>query len=404
MSFKSKMKYIVLVPDGMADEPVDQLGGKTPLEAADTPNMDFMAVNGLSAMVQTIPDGLPPGSDIGNLALMGYDPKVNFSGRAPLEAASLGIEIKNDEVAFRCNLITEENGTMVDYSAGHIPTDEAKVLIEYLQRAISWPDVQFYPGKSYRHLMVVKTIGVEKMLQVKTVPPHDILNQPINDYLPHGPQSDILLSLMEKSKKILSDHQVNKVRLDLRERAANMIWLWGQGSRPNLPLFKDLYGLNGSVISAVDLVKGIGSLAGLKVINVAGANGYYDTNYIGKAASALESLKNNDFVYVHVEAPDEAGHNGDYEAKLKCIERFDDLVVGAVRKYLQNNIQVRVVISPDHPTPVAKRTHTSNPVPFVMYGQGIDSNGTKIYSETEAGKKGIKFHSGQEMIKFFFKS
>jgi len=397
------MKYIVLVPDGVADEPVSQLGGKTPLQAAQTPNMDFLAAHGLSALVQTIPDGMPPGSDIGNLSLMGYDPKINFSGRAPLEAASLGIKIKNDEVAFRCNLITEQNGLMDDYSAGHISTEEAQVLIEYLQRVIDWPDVRFYPGKSYRHLMVFKTINVNGLLNVKTVPPHDILNKPIEEYLPKGPQSDILLKLMEKSKKILSEHQVNNVRLDLKEKPANMIWLWGQGSRPNLPLFKTRYGLSGSVISAVDLVNGIGSLAGLEIIHVPGANGYYDTNYKGKAEYALRSLNTHDFVYVHVEATDEAGHNGDYKAKCECIERFDDLVVGAVRKYLKNNHSVRVLVTPDHPTPIVKRTHTSDPVPFVMYGPGIESNGTKLYSEQEAGVKGIKFHSGEEMMQFFLK-
>ncbi len=397
------MKYIVLVPDGMADEPIDQLGGKTPLEAAKTPNMDLLASNGLSALVQTIPDGMPPGSDIGNLSLMGYDPKANFTGRAPLEAASLGVKINDDEVAFRCNLITEKDGKMADYSAGHIPSDEAKVLIEYLQMAIDWPDVQFYPGKSYRHLVVLKTISVERMLKIKMVPPHDILNQSIKDHLPSGPQSDILLSLMEKSRGILSTHQVNKVRLDLKEKPANMIWLWGQGSKPNLPLFKDRYGLSGSVISAVDLVNGIGFLAGLEIVTVPGANGYYDTNYKGKAQYALESLKKHDFVYVHVEAMDEAGHNGDHKAKRECIERFDDLIVGTVRKYLSEHHDVRVLVTPDHPTPVAKRTHTSNPVPFVMYGQGIQPNGTKVYSETEATGKGIKFLSGQEMIKFFFK-
>ena len=398
------MKYIILVPDGLADEPIDQLGGKTPLEAAQTPHMDFLASRGISALVQTIPEGMAPGSDVGNLALMGYDPKINFSGRAPLEAASLGVKIRDDEVAFRCNLITEKDGMIVDYSAGHIPSDEAQVLIEYLQRAIDWPDVRFYPGKSYRHLMVLKTISIERMLKIKTVPPHDILNRPIKDYLPMGLQSELLLNLMKKSQEILSGHQVNQDKLDLKENPANMIWLWGQGSKPNLPLFKDRYGLTGSVISAVDLVNGIGSLIGLEIIHVPGANGYYDTNYQGKAQYALASLKKHDFVYVHVEATDEAGHNGDYQAKLKCAEHFDNFIVGAVREYIQTHPDVRVLVAPDHPTPVAKRTHTSVPVPFIMYGHGIEPNGAKMYSEKEAGSKGIKFYSGSEMIKFFFKS
>jgi len=397
------MKYIILVPDGMADEPVAELGNKTPLQAAHTPNMDFFARNGLSALVQTIPAGMPPGSDIGNLSLMGYDPKVNFSGRAPLEAASMGVDLKKDEVAFRCNLITEDDGIMDDYSAGHITTDEAKLLIQEMQHKVDWPDATFYPGKSYRHLLVLKPIDMAAMLKIKTTPPHDILNQPLKKYLPHGPQSDILLNLMERSKSILSNHQINRTRLDLKEKPGNMIWLWGQGPRPNLPLFKDAYGLTGSVISAVDLVNGIGILAGLDIISVPGANGYYDTNYAGKAAYALESLKKHDFVYVHVEAPDEAGHNGDAQAKKECIESFDRLVAGAVREYMEKNPDVRVLVSPDHPTPVARRTHTSNPVPFAICGAGIASNGAKEYSEAEAATKGVKFSSGQEMVKFFLK-
>ncbi len=398
------MKYIILVPDGMADEPIATLGQKTPLEVAKTPHMDFLAQQGISALAQTIPEGMFPGSDIGNLSLLGYDPKTNFSGRASLEAASLGIKLKDDEVAFRCNLITEEGGLMADYSAGHISSEEAKVLIEYLERMIDWPDVRFYAGKSYRHLMVLKTINVQRMREVKTVPPHDILNKPWKNYLPDGPQNDILLNLMEKSCGILSNHQVNKIRMDLGEKPANMIWLWGQGSKSRLPLFKECYGLTGSVISAVDLVNGIGLLAGLDIITVPGANGYYDTNYQGKAQYALESLKKHDFVYVHVEATDEAGHNGDHQAKIQCIERFDDLVVGTVREYLQKNPQTRVLISPDHPTPVAKRTHTSQPVPFIMVGQGIESNKVKAYSEKEAGRKGVRFVSGREMMYFFLKS
>ncbi len=397
------MKYIVLVPDGAADEPIPELGFRTPLEMAATPNMDVLAANGITGLVKTIPDGLPPGSDIGNLALMGYNPAVNFSGRAPLEAASMGIHLKADEIAFRCNLITEKNGLMDDYSAGHIPSDEAKDLIEDLQNTIDYPDVRFYPGKSYRHLMVFKAMSVERMLQIKTVPPHDILNKSLKAYLPSGINSDILLSLMEKSRKILSEHQVNQVRIDLNEKPANMIWLWGQGIKPNLPSFKDRYGLTGSVISAVDLVNGIGILAGLDIINVPGATGYYDTNYKGKAEYAIESLKKHDYVYVHVEAPDEAGHNGDSNAKIEAIENFDKYVVGTVREYLKTNSDVRVLISPDHPTPVYLRTHTASPVPFVMYGKGIEGKGAYKYSEKDAEKVGFKFQSGEEMVRCFFK-
>ena len=398
------MKYIILVPDGLADEPLKELEGKTPMEAAHTPNMDYLAQNGFSALVQTIPDGLPPGSDIGNLALMGFDPKKNFSGRASLEAANLGIKLKNDEIVFRCNLVTIKGGIMVDYSAGHISTDESKNLIEHLERAIDWPDVRFYPGKSYRHLMVFKSINVPGMLVIKTTPPHDIIEKPVDSYLPAGPQSDVLLKIMHKSKQILEGHQINKMREDLGENPANMIWLWGQGSRPNLPLFKDRYGLKGAVISAVDLVNGIGRLAGMDVIDVPGANGYYDTNYKGKAKYALDSLNKNDFVFVHVEATDEAGHNGDWKAKVKCCEHFDKEIVGTILKFFEKPKGVRILICPDHPTPVAKRVHDRAPVPFVMWGEGIEAHGTKNYSERAAASQGLRFKSGQEMIQFFLKN
>jgi 2,3-bisphosphoglycerate-independent phosphoglycerate mutase len=397
------VKYIILVPDGLADEPLKELGGKTPMEAANTPNMDYLAQHGFCALTQTIPDGMPPGSDIGNLALMGYDPKENFSGRASLEAANLGIKLKDDEVVFRCNLVTVKDGKLIDYSAGHISSDEATNLIEHLERAIDWPDIRFYPGKSYRHLMVIKTINVANMLAIKTTPPHDIIGQPVNSYLPSGPQSDPLLKIMEKSRHILETHQINKIREDSKESPANMIWLWGQGARPHLPLFKDRYGLNGAVISAVDLVNGIGRLAGLDVIDVPGANGYYDTNYKGKAEYALDALKKHDFVYVHVEATDEAGHNGDWKAKLACCEHFDREIVGRMIKFAQKTQGVRILVCPDHPTPVAKRAHDRAPVPFVMWGEGITANGVQHYSEKAAAAQGLRFKSGQEMIQFFLK-
>ena len=397
------MKYIVLVPDGLADEPLKELGGKTPMEAARTPNMDYLAQHGCSALVKTIPDGLAPGSDIGNLALMGYDPNKNFSGRASLEAANLGIKLKDDEVVFRCNLVTVKDEKMADYSAGHISSDEAKNLIEHLERAIDWPDLRFYPGKSYRHLMVLKTINVPGMLGVKTTPPHDIIDQPIASYLPKGPQSINLLKIMERSKEILGRHQINKIREGAGENQANMVWLWGQGARPDLPLFKENFGLSGAVISAVDLVNGIGRLAGLDVISVPGANGYYDTNYKGKSKFALNALNSHYFVYVHVEATDEAGHNGDWKAKLECCEHFDKDVVGPILKAFKKTEGVRILVCPDHPTPVAKRAHDRSPVPFVMWGEGIEPNGVKDYSEKTASLKGLRYKSGQEMIQYFLK-
>jgi 2,3-bisphosphoglycerate-independent phosphoglycerate mutase len=380
------MKYIILVPDGMADEPVPELGGKTPLEAAATPNMDHMAQNGLSGMVKTIPDGFPPGSDIGNLSLLGYDPTQNFSGRAPLEAANMGIILKDDEVAFRCNLVTIKDNVIADYSAGHITTEAAAPVIEKLNDMLGSGDVKFHIGKSYRHILVFKTPHKKDILNIKCVPPHDIPGKDIAPYLPQGPQSEYILGLMDQAKKVLKG-----------QAAANAIWLWGQGSRPNLPSFKSKFQLTGSIISAVDLVNGIGRLAGLEIINVPGATGYYDTNYAGKAEFGIESLRSKDFVYIHVEAPDEAGHNGDYKEKVRAIENFDREIVGRILKRFGKE-DVRILVSPDHPTPVGKKTHTRTPVCFVMYGQGIAANKLSDYSEKTAAAAGLKFQSGAAMV------
>jgi 2,3-bisphosphoglycerate-independent phosphoglycerate mutase len=381
------MKYIILVPDGMADEPIEALGGKTPLEAARTPNFDRMAKEGFSGIVKTIPDGFPPGSDIGNLSLLGYDPAKNFSGRSPLEAANMGITLADDEVAFRCNLVTIKDNVITDYSAGHITTEDAAPLIGKLNEMLGSEDIKFYVGKSYRHIVVMKTPYVSEFLGIKCVPPHDIPGKDIVPYLPQGPMSENVLGLMEQAKKALKTNRT----------AANAIWLWGQGKRPNLPSFKSKFNLTGSIISAVDLVNGIGRLAGLEIINVPGATGYYDTNYAGKAEYGLESLKKNDFVYIHVESPDEAGHNGDHKEKVKAIENIDREIAGRILKYAEKN-EVRVLVSPDHPTPVSKRTHTRTPVCFLMYGKGVTPNNLSDYSEKTAAGVGLKFQSGAAMV------
>ena len=396
-------KFIVLVPDGMADEPVDMLGGKTPLEAAHTPWMDQLVKKGISGLVQTIPDNYPPGSDIGNLALMGYDPAQCFTGRAPLEAANMNIILAANEMAFRCNVVTSFDGNMTDYSAGHISSEEAAILIKDLDKALGSSTIRFYPGKSYRHLMVLTTDEIEGFSKVNTKPPHDILNQPIEGFLPQGTHAKVLLTLMEKSKTVFANHPVNQARMAKGLLPVTMIWLWGQGKKPQLPLLKDKFGITGSVISAVDLVNGIGRLAGLAVIDVPGANGYYDTNYVGKVEYALTSLKQHDFVYIHIEAPDEAGHNGDAKAKKECIEKIDALVVKRLIDFMTTNSDVRLLISPDHPTPVAKRTHTRSAVPFVMAGQGIVTNGLTALGETQAQHKGVLFDSGAALLTAFFK-
>jgi len=395
------MKYIVIIPDGAADNPVEELGNKTPLEAARTTNMDYLAQHGSTGLIQTIPEDMKPGSDIGNMALMGYDPAKHHSGRAPLEAANLNVTIANDEVAFRCNLVTIVDNKMLDYSAGHIKTKEASLLIDALNEKIDLDGVKFYTGKSYRHLLVLKARNPKTYCAIQVTPPHDILNKDIKAYLPKGPESEMLLKLMERSKDIFEKHSVNDVRIDLGENPANMIWLWGQGTRPTLPSFKEKFGVKGSIISAVDLVNGIGRLAGLEVIDVPGITGYYDTNYLGKAEYALESLKHRDFVYIHVEAPDEAGHNGDIKAKIAAIEKIDQDIIGTILNRYGEHDNVRILVLPDHPTPVKLRTHTSDPVPFVMYGKGIAHDGSQDYSETTGRQNGLKFESGEALLDHF---
>jgi 2,3-bisphosphoglycerate-independent phosphoglycerate mutase len=398
------MKYIVIVPDGMADHPLEILGNKTPLQAAHTPNMDRMAASGMTGLIQTIPDGMSPGSDIGNMAILGYDPRKYHTGRAPLEAANQNLILKEDEIAFRCNLVTLGDGQMVDYSAGHIQTKEAGELIDALNDGVGLNNVRFYTGKSYRHLAILRVRDPKEYMKIKTTPPHDILGKKVKKFLPKGSEAEFLLSLMERAQSILEHHEVNTVRIDMKENPANAVWLWGQGTCPSLPSFEELYGAKGSIISAVDLVAGIGRLAGLEVIDVPGATGYYDTNYRGKGEYAINSLEYKDFVYVHIEAPDEAGHNGDVQAKINAIERIDKDIVGPVLDYIKEHGDARVVVLPDHPTPIELRTHSNEPVPFVMFGKTIAQDGSSELSETAAKEKGLKFKSGEEMMKFFMKS
>jgi len=397
------MKYIVIVPDGMCDNPIEELKGQTPLEAANTVNMDYLAKNGKIGKVRTIPEGMVPGSDVGNLSLLGYDPASSGLGRAPLEAANLNIELAPDEVAFRCNFVTIEDNKMIDYSAGHISTAETELLIKSLNSEMDLDDVQFYVGKSYRNLMIIKVRNPRGYLDIKTTPPHDIMDQAIENYLPKGAEEGLILKYMEKSKNILSDHEVNKVRVDLKENPANMIWLWGQGIKPKLVPFEDKFGIKGSIISAVDLVNGIGKLAGLNVVKVPGITGYYDTNYLGKAQYALDSLKNSDFVFIHIEAPDEASHNGEMDEKIKAIEMIDKEIVGTVLNHFNKNDDVRILVVPDHYTPLDCRTHTSDPVCFVMYGKNIPKDYFKKYSETTAGESELLFESGEELLDYFIK-
>jgi 2,3-bisphosphoglycerate-independent phosphoglycerate mutase len=394
-------KYILLVGDGMADYPVEEFGMRTPLEAARTPNMDFIAQQGCFGLVKTIPDKMTPASDVANLSILGYDPKKYYSGRAPLEAANLGIELEDDDVAFRCNLITATGDLLLDYSAGHIKTTEAGTLIKFIDQKLGSNKIRFFPGVSYRHLLLFKRGADLKLQNLKCWPPHDIAGQSISRHLPKGDNADVIIKLMMDSREILVPHEINQVRLDLKENPGNMIWLWGQGVKPNMPKFMDKFGLSGSVISAVDLIKGLGRLLGLEVINVPGATGYYDTNYEGKANAAIKSLKKNDFVFVHVEAPDEAGHNGDLREKFTAIERFDQLIVGPLLKYCQAQGDFRIMVLPDHATPLSLKTHTAEPVPFAIYGKDIPKGDFLNYSEKEAQKSQIYFKCGHQLLEYF---
>jgi len=400
------MKYAILLGDGMSDRPIVELEGRTPLEVAKIPNINEITKCGRLGIAKTIPRGLKAGSDVANLAVLGYDPKVYYTGRGPLEAANIGIEINAGEVAFRCNLVTANNDILADYSAGHIGDRESTILINFLNEQMGTDRVRFYHGKSYRHLMVIKSKSQDELNDlVKTVcvPPHDISGKHISKNLPNGKSADFLLGIMQRSREILDKHDINRVRLDLKENPANMIWLWGQGTNPNMPTFKGMFGIDGAVISAVDLVNGIGKLIGLEIIKVPGATGYYDTNYEGKGKSAVKALKNKNFVFVHVEAPDEAGHNGDMRAKITAIENFDKYVVGAVWRHLKDAKDHRIMVLSDHATPIAIRTHASDPVPFVMAGKGIAHNGFDAFSEKNAKLSKVEFKSGSGLTQAFIK-
>ena len=397
------MKYIVIVPDGMADYPIQELGGRTAIEAARTPNMDLIAKEGMLGRVKTIPDKMSPASDVANISILGYDPAQYYTGRGPLEAANLGVDLEEGDVAFRCNLITASGDTLIDYSAGHIKSEEAAIIIKYIDKYLGTNRIKFYPGVSYRHLMLVKRGAEQHLENLKCRPPHDIISQNISKNLPKGDNADFLINLMQESRKILENHEINLVRVDLKENPANMIWLWGQGEKPAFAAFKEEFGVTGSVISAVDLIKGLGRLLGLEVIDVAGATGYYDTNYEGKAKAALKSLEKNDFVFIHIEAPDEAGHNGDLREKITAIERCDTLVLGTILQALKNKGDFRILILPDHATPVALKTHVADPVFFGIYGSGISSGGFLNFSEKEALKSGLSFEKGHELMGYFLK-
>lgn len=397
-----KMKYAVLVGDGMGDYPINELGERTPLEVAKTLNMDTVARKGQVGIAQTIPKEMLPGSDVANLAILGYDPGKYYAGRAGLEAANIGVTLEKGDVALRCNLITIEEDKIIDYSAGHISTKEARIVIEFLNQRLGSGSVQFYPGVSYRHLLVIKGAPeAEALLQVKCIPPHNIIGQSVSRNLPQGDEASLLRKLMQDSRTILAEHEINNVRIDLKENPANMIWLWGQGVAPNMPKFSDKYGIQGAVISAVDLVKGIGKSIGMESIEVPGATGYYDTDYLAKANYGIKALEDKDFVFIHVEAPDEAGHNGELREKISAIEKFDRLVVGTFLRHFEGAKDFRVMVLPDHYTPISLRSHTDDPIFFAICGEGIRPDEIKAFNERAAKESRLKFDRGHELMEYF---
>jgi len=393
------MKYLALIPDGSADLPLAELDGRTPLQAARTPNFDRLADGGVVGSAQTIPEGFPAGSDVANLCVLGYDPHLYYTGRAPLEAASLDIALGPGDVAFRCNLVFVEDGVMRDFTAGHIDSDSAAELIACLQDNLGNEEAGFFPGLSYRHIMVSKGTA----LKAKCIPPHDISGKPIEAHLPSGDGGDWLRELMEASSRLLADHPVNRARIAEGKAPANMIWLWGQGTAPAMPSFRERFGLEGSVISAVDLVKGLGKYAGLEIIEVPGATGWLDTDYVAKAKYTLEVLKTKDFVYVHVEAPDEASHAGDLNAKIEAIERFDSLLLGTLLAGLEGFGEYRILIMPDHATPISIKTHNADPVPFISYDSTRRENSGQAFDEENARSSALRFDRGWELMEWFLK-
>ncbi len=399
------MKYIIILGDGMSDEPLENYGGKTPLQMANKPHIDWLAKHGRSGLFTTVPKSMHPGSEIANMAVLGYDVEKVFEGRGVLEAASMGVAIQPGDLALRCNLLTIENKKIKNHSGGHISTNEAAELIQFLNNKLGNEKIRFYPGVSYRHLLIIKN-GIKDL---KCTPPHDVTGTPFRDVfvqpknMEANETSELLNQLIIESQKLLENHPINISRKKIGKDPANSIWPWSPGYKPEMPTLKEMYGIEKSaMISAVDLLHGIGVYAGMEVIHVEGATGLYDTNYEGKAEAAVEALKSNDFVYLHIEASDEAGHEGDVELKTKTIEYLDNRVV----KYIIEETgkmkePVAIAILPDHPTPCALKTHTHDPVPFTIYYPGIEPDDVKVYDEFSVKQGAFGTIHGNQFIKTF---
>jgi 2,3-bisphosphoglycerate-independent phosphoglycerate mutase len=396
-------KYVIVIPDGAADEPFEALDDYTPLQAARIPEMDWIASHGVIGRSRNVPNRFLPASDVATLSLFGYDPEEYYTGRAPLEAAAMGIALGPDDWAIRCNLITVRDGRLADFTAGHITSPEGRALIESIQAKLGRPEIEFHPGVSYRNLMIYRGQPGEAPFSAETVtaPPHDYANQPAANHMPRGPGADLLKDLMNQAATLLGGHPVNQARIAAGKSPASAIWLWGQGKAPSMPKFAELRNLNGAIISAVDLVRGVGLLAGWTRIDVPGATGYLDTDYAAKGLYALEAIEKYDIVCVHVEAPDEASHEGRADAKVEALERIDSDIVGPIRKALEAYPQWRILIAPDHSTLLRTRAHDRAPVVWAMAGTGLPASG-RPYDELSAkDARGPFFDQGYRLIDCF---
>jgi len=392
-------KHVIIIPDGAADEPIEQLGYKTLLEAAQKPNMDKISVQGIQGIVRTVPEGMEPGSDVAQMSLLGYDPLQYYSGRAPIEAVARNIDLSPHDWVFRCNLVTIADGKMADHSAGHISTEEAAELVKGLNDQLGTEKIRFYPGVSYRHLMVVKDADFD----VYTYPPHDYIGTAAEKILPRGKGSEMLIDLMARSQQLFFNHDINKIRRDLGENQVSSIWLWGQGRKAQMDSFEKRFGLKGAAITAVDLVRGLSKLVGFDLIDVPGATGFIDTNYPGKASAAIEAIKKYDIVLVHIEAPDEASHSGNIVMKKKAIEQIDRHIVGPVFEAISGYPVWRMMVVPDHPTPLRTCAHSAEPVPFAMAGTEVSGVMHEAFSEANAARSGLKIDKGSELMEYFLK-
>ena len=398
------MKYAIIIPDGCADQPIDALGGKTPMQAAEIPHMDAIAAAGIVGLSNNTPDHLPAGSEVANLSLLGYDPDDFFTGRAPLEAAAQGIQLGPHDWAVRCNLVTIEDQIMIDFTADHISTEEATELLKSVQEELGTDQIQFVPGVSYRNLMLFRGTPEHPAPftdETRSRAPHDLTDLPVIDDFPRGGGSDLLVDLMSRSVEIFADHPVNKARIAAGKRPATNVWLWGQGRAPSLPPFRTAFGPNGAMITAVDLLRGIAAIVGWPRIEVEGATGYLDTNYRGKGRAAIEALEEYDLVCVHVEATDEASHEGRYDAKIEALQQIDREIVGPLAEALRSHGEHRILVLPDHPTFCATKKHAHGLVPFAMAGSGFASDSAATFDEPAATSTGKRFEKGCELMREF---